>query len=183
MPLYESMVIATRHATPAQLVKTFRKCRGILEATDKGIVRNIENLGIRPLAYRMRAHMRYNYNGRYIRFRYQASPKGAEELAKYLKIDEQIVRAVTFKQDDIAPKMPKKIVKRLRDPGFNALQGALLRKDTEVDYWAARTLLTKGLVTKEEILSLGRHYDHVPSPEPDGGKLPLPAESLKSLKK
>src|SRR5579883_2097711 len=106
MPLYDIMCIASTTASNAHLVNVLRKSAQTL-VSNGGAVRGIEHIGIRPLAYRMKASGKFNEMGRYMRFRVQASPTALAAFEKRLRLDEEIVRLLTLKQDAIAPK-PKR---------------------------------------------------------------------------
>ena len=63
MPLYEIMCITTTSATPQQLVHMLQRLAVVVQK-GKGVFRRVEHLGVRPLAHRMKAHMKYNEAGR-----------------------------------------------------------------------------------------------------------------------
>lgn len=65
--------------------------------------------GIRPLAYRMRSHMKWNTIGRYMRFFLQVSPNTLKEVEHRLKVDEEVVRHMTLKREMAPARPPKKL--------------------------------------------------------------------------
>jgi ribosomal protein S6 len=69
----------------------------------KGVFRRVENLGTRPLAYRMKAHMKYNTVGRFVRLFIQASPLLCRDVETRLRVDDNIVRTMTIKHQQVAP--------------------------------------------------------------------------------
>lgn len=113
MPHYEIMCIATATAPSSHLVQLFKKAGTVLQQRH-GVFRSIEHFGLRPLAYRMRAHAKYNEVGRYIRLRVQANPSALKEFEHRLKVDEQVVRFMTFKHE-LAPKPKDKAKDKERE--------------------------------------------------------------------
>eukprot|EP00457_Paulinella_chromatophora_P017955 gb/GEZN01019130.1/.p1 GENE.gb/GEZN01019130.1/~~gb/GEZN01019130.1/.p1 ORF type:complete len:208 (-),score=36.57 gb/GEZN01019130.1/:72-695(-) len=193
MPLYEILCIASIRAPNAHLVKLLRKCHATIEEGG-GKFRRIEHLGIRPLASRMRAHGLNNEYGRWMRLRIQVNPYTLAEVTHLLKVDEEMVRWLTLKKKHFAPKgLPEpmadravkhRIAKAIDRVPFDEKEGDLLRRRTTMDYWAARTLLKAGLMTPEEILSLGRWYaespaDPLPSNQSSSTNTPPPPSSTK----
>ncbi len=117
-----------------------------------GLVWFCLGLGVRPLAYRMRAHMKWNTMGRYIRFFLQISPHTLKEIEHRLKIDEEVVRYMPLKRD-IAPDRKEKPLKWRNDNIFPAAEMAFHQKYSHLDYFAARELLRRGTLTPEQVLA------------------------------
>jgi len=164
MPLYELMCITTMEASASHVSGLLKKCGTRLQETG-GIIRGVEHLGLRPLAYRMRAPMTKKYHeiGRYLKLDVQASPAGIDEFTKRLRIDDEMIRFLCLKQKNIAPKQERVRPAWKRDTGLDPALGDYLRRTSDLDFYAARTLLQRGKITEEEIRSLGKRY--IPTPE------------------
>eukprot|EP00128_Syssomonas_multiformis_P004939 Colp12_sorted_trinity150504_noHs@10145 len=65
-----------------------------------GIVRKAEHLGARDLPYRMRAHLQYFYQGRYLLMEFDASPENATTLCTLLKRNQTVIRHTLLKKSD-----------------------------------------------------------------------------------
>jgi ribosomal protein S6 len=161
MPHYEFMTIASMAASANHLTSLFRSLTRTIQSQG-GVLRRIENLGLRPLAYRIRAHRKYNIIGRFIRFSVQANPVLMREIERALKNDEEIVRSLVVKRPLVPPNElfhPTEF-----DPksdGKHAEDRASIKEREEsralVDYYAAKTLLSAGLLSKEDLSRLPRH--------------------------
>ncbi len=150
MPFYEVMTIASARSTAANLVTLMRRVS--TEVVKRGgVVRGVDHLGVRPLAYRMKAHQAYHELGRYIRLRVEASPEALRELEHRLRVDEQVVRWLTIKRST-APKDPPPVAGRKGtlthlDPAVKAF----LRKYSPVDAIVAARLRERGQLSDEEV--------------------------------
>lgn len=107
----------------------------------------------------MKAHQKYNYVGRYIRIRVQASPQTLLDVNHRLKVDEEVVRHRAFKVKDFAPLPPKKQKLGPQVEIFSPHEGSSTPVGSELDYFAARTLMQKGLLTRENISQLSKWKD------------------------
>lgn len=79
MPLYETLLFVRSKVTPASLVGTLKKCVGTL-AMEGGVVRSVENLGKRALAYPMRKAKKKCKFAHLIRIRSYNAPRKLLEL-------------------------------------------------------------------------------------------------------
>jgi ribosomal protein S6 len=111
MPLYEIFCIANASSTPAALTKLLQNTVKTVNRTG-GVLRRVDNLGIRVLAARTKAHNAQHDYGRYLRLAVQISPPGLREVEHRLRVDEGVLRTTTFKSkmapkhDPLAPKAP-----------------------------------------------------------------------------
>jgi hypothetical protein len=80
-----------------------------------------------------------------------------KEVEHRLRVDEEVIRWMTLKQALIPSKQSKP--EFLQEPPFSEAEYDLLKKTTNIDYYAARTLLMTGKITKEELETLGRRSD------------------------
>jgi ribosomal protein S6 len=97
MPHYSIMCITTRSAPASHLVSLFSRIASTLSSSSALLTR-VDNLGVRPLAHRMKAHQKYNFHGRYVRMECIASPAVLAEVERKLKVDEEVVRFMTLKE-------------------------------------------------------------------------------------
>lgn len=160
-----------------------KKC-GLRLWEQGGLIRRVDHLGLRPLAYKMRtpATKKWHQMGRYVRLFVQASPPAIEDFQQRLKLDEEMVRHMCLKlSDTVAPIEERVRPPWKRNPGFDPALGEYIRRNSDLDFYAARTLLQKGKITEEEIQALGRHYvpDIPPAPvspaSPQSQSPPQPA--------
>jgi ribosomal protein S6 len=163
------MCVATTAASSQHLVGLMKKAGGAL-AKRGGVFRGIEHLGVRPLAHRMKAHSKYNELGRYVRMRLQASPAGLEAFQHRLRIDEEVIRFITLKQQLMAPKAPES--NPLSTRGLFNKHGQTNTKHTDLDFFVARELLRAGRLTPEQVDSLPRHYKDPRVASPHSQRMP-----------
>ena len=110
MPLYHTL-LTTKPAFPpsglTRLVKDISKI--VLEGG--GVVRSIENHGVRPLPYRFKSkHMdsqglRYHNSGRFISMHFDASPTKLPAIDKIVKLEEGVLRTTTMRGEDWSEKI------------------------------------------------------------------------------
>jgi small subunit ribosomal protein S6 len=183
MPHYELMCVASPAATAGQLTNLFKILSSVINRGG-GVFRRLENLGTRPLAYRMHKNQKYCNSGRYIRVNIQANPNLLRDVQKRLLIDDQILRFLTMRQE-LAPSThnksdrKNKLLQQNQESNSTSqavnidniqlpanakqpaplTQGSIaaLQSSSALDYYAARTLLTAGRISREEIMRLPRH--------------------------
>jgi len=130
-------------------------------------------MGVRPLAYRMKAHKNYNELGRFVRLRVQVNPKVLKDLERQLKIADTIIR-FTSVRIPLAPQYPHpgvvnprnyKLLMAERNYPFRKPDAFndLLRRTSTLDYYGARTLLKAGLVSRRQIAKLTRWKEESPT--------------------
>jgi small subunit ribosomal protein S6 len=96
MPLYENVFIARQDISGAQvdaLADTFTQ----LVADNGGEVKKREYWGLRNLAYRMRK----NRKGHYVLLNLSAPPAAVAELERTMRINEDIIRYLTIRVDEL----------------------------------------------------------------------------------
>jgi small subunit ribosomal protein S6 len=96
MPLYENVFIARQDISGAQvdaLADTFVQ----LVADNGGEVKKREYWGLRNLAYRMRK----NRKGHYVLMNIAAPPAAVAELERTMRINEDVIRYLTIRVDDL----------------------------------------------------------------------------------
>jgi small subunit ribosomal protein S6 len=59
---------------------------------NKGVVRQFENLGSKPLPYRMKRHQEIFDNGSYFTMKFDSNPQSMQNLDKALKLNESVIR-------------------------------------------------------------------------------------------
>lgn len=158
MPHYEIMTVASVNATSAGLINLLKKANAELVKSG-GILRGVDHLGVRPLAYRMKAHGKYNEYGRYIRLRIQASPAALKQFEHRLRVDEQIIRWLTLRQKWVAPPVPTDDPLSASGKGrlFDS-RGRTLPQHSDLDYYVARALLRAGKLTREQVAAMRKRY-------------------------
>jgi len=107
MPLYEVLCVANPKAPVTNITRLFQRCSAIVLRSG-GVVRGVEHLGIRHLAFPMRKHQQRIQVGRYLRLHMQANPLTKAEVEKTIDGNEHVVLFKTFKKE-LAPKQPAKI--------------------------------------------------------------------------
>jgi ribosomal protein S6 len=92
MPLYESLVILGSGQSKKEMVKLLRKVAfPIVE--DMGVIRSIDNVGIKPLAVAMTAANGLSYRyGHFIRLRYDCNPLKKTRFEKELTEEPNVLR-------------------------------------------------------------------------------------------
>ncbi len=63
MPLYEFMCVASAASSAEVLAKLLQRTNEVVKQGG-GVLRRVENLGLRPLADRIKAHRKYHNVGR-----------------------------------------------------------------------------------------------------------------------
>lgn len=96
MPLYENVFIARQDISTAQveaLTDTFAN----LVAEQGGKVEKREYWGLRNLAYRIKK----NRKGHYVLFNLDAPPAAVSELERNMRINEDVLRYLTVRVDEL----------------------------------------------------------------------------------
>ncbi len=115
MPLYECVLIARNDVTQQQVEAIVDQVASQLE-TEGGAVRKREYWGLRSLAYRIKK----NRKGHYMLLGLDAKPPFITEMERQLRINEDILRFLTLRVDEIE-EGPSAILSRKsddRDRGF-----------------------------------------------------------------
>ena len=93
MPCYRLLCLARPETTPEYLAKMFKDVARLVYR-EKGVVREVSNLGIRPLAYRMKNRRQYFEDARWLQAVYDVSPAALGEVEKMLKQEEAVIKCV-----------------------------------------------------------------------------------------
>jgi small subunit ribosomal protein S6 len=96
MAFYESVFIARQDVTPQQVEQMAEQFAGII-TTQGGKVVKTENWGLRNLAYKIQK----NRKGHYIMMNLDAPPAAVHELERNLRLNEDILRFMTVKVDEL----------------------------------------------------------------------------------
>ena len=97
MPLYETVVIARSEITQAQADAVADAVTAQLE-TDGAAVKKREYWGLRNLAYRIKK----NRKGHYILLGLDASPAAITEMERQLSLNEDVLRFMTVRIEEIS---------------------------------------------------------------------------------
>jgi hypothetical protein len=115
----------------------------------------VEHLGTRPLAYRMKAHKRFFLRGRYVRVRYDSSPRVMAAVRKSLKTNEDVVRFLVVRRA-AAPTRPGKAPKKeavlpSERSRYDTAALEYLRQNRFYDWQVLQLLIRNGKLSEEEI--------------------------------
>mmetsp|Transcript_51427 Transcript_51427/g.134300 ORF Transcript_51427/g.134300 Transcript_51427/m.134300 type:complete len:149 (+) Transcript_51427:195-641(+) len=97
MPLYQITAIVRASSSIGDVKGLLTKVNKIVLGSS-GVVANVSNWGVQPLAYRMKAHQEYHREGRYLQLKYVVSPTALKEVERTLKLDERVLRFLTIKE-------------------------------------------------------------------------------------
>lgn len=119
MSFYEHVFIARQDLAPVQVEELTDKYAGVIESMG-GKVTKREDWGLRNLAYRIKK----NRKGYYVLMNIDASAEAVKEMERLIRIDEDIIRHLTVKVDQLeegpsvmlAPKSSRKSEDSLLDP-------------------------------------------------------------------
>ncbi len=103
MPLYECVLIARNDVTQQQVDTLVDALTTEIEA-EGGLLRKREYWGLRSLAYRIKK----NRKGHYVLLGLDAPPAAITEMERQLRLNEDVLRFLTVKVDEIeeAPSAP-----------------------------------------------------------------------------
>ena len=117
MPLYECVLIARNDVTQQQVEAIADGIRGQLEA-EGGEEKKREYWGLRSLAYRIKK----NRKGHYMLLGLDAKPTFVTEMERQLGLNEDILRYMTLRVDEIE-ESPSAILSRKSDDRERAFRG------------------------------------------------------------
>jgi len=98
MPLYESTFIA-RHDMSTQQVEGLAEAFSTIITDNGGNVPKTESWGLKTLAYRVKK----NRKGHFIFFNIDATPAALQEYERNLRLNEDILRYLTVRVDELDP--------------------------------------------------------------------------------
>ena len=105
MALYESVIIGRQDLTPGQFETLLEKFIAVIQSF-KGEIKKRENWGIRNLAYKINK----NRKGHYMLLNIDGPPEAIQEYERLMRLDEDIIRFLTFKIKSIDEKPSPLIV-------------------------------------------------------------------------
>ncbi len=96
MPLYESTFIARQDLSPQDVTKLTELFSGIVTEQGGNVVKT-EYWGLRNLAYKVKK----NKKGHYVMFGIDAPFEAVKEMERNIKINEDVIRNLTVKVEEI----------------------------------------------------------------------------------
>ena len=118
MPLYECVFIARNDVTQQQ-VETVADTIGTDLETDGGSVQKREYWGLRSLAYRVKK----NRKGHYMLLGLDAKPAFITEMERRLRLNEDVLRFMTLRVEEINAEEPSAILSRKSDDRERSFRG------------------------------------------------------------
>jgi ribosomal protein S6 len=118
MPPYQQLIVTMPKVAKESLVRLFKSHSEIV-MKGGGVVRGIENHGVRPLPSRARRKFtsttgeRYFWDARFTTTTFDVSPDVLVDINRFLRDDEAVLRYFTIKQDD---KMHRVASKNYKNP-------------------------------------------------------------------
>lgn len=109
MPLYESVLIARNDISQAQVETLVEQIETLL-TQDGGSIEKREFWGLRSLAYRIKK----NRKGHYVLLGLNARPEQIRELERQLSLNEDVLRLLTLRVEEISQE-PSPILSRKGD--------------------------------------------------------------------
>ncbi len=113
MPLYECVVIGRSEITQQQVDTLTDNIVAQIEA-DGAIVRKREYWGLRSLAYRIKK----NRKGHYVLLGIEIEPKVLTEMERQLRLNEDVLRFMTIRVDEIDEALYAVLARKSDDRGF-----------------------------------------------------------------
>ena len=92
MALYESVIIGRQDLTPGQFDTLLEQFISVIKSF-KGEIKKREDWGVRNLAYKINK----NRKGHYTLLNIDGPPEAIREYERLMKLDEDIIRFLTFK--------------------------------------------------------------------------------------
>ena len=99
MALYESVIIGRQDLTPGQFETLLDRFIEVIQSF-KGEIKKRENWGVRNLAYKINK----NRKGHYMLLNIDGPPEAIQEYERLMRLDEDIIRFLTFKIKSIDEK-------------------------------------------------------------------------------
>jgi ribosomal protein S6 len=96
MPCYRVLCLARPDTTPSKLADIFRSLAKVVYR-EKGQFRTIENLGVRPLHWPIRAFGHKYDDARWVQFWCDVSPAGLTQLRGLIRQEESILMATPLR--------------------------------------------------------------------------------------
>ena len=110
MPLYEHIFMARQDVTPQQVEAMVDQNKGIIEQNG-GKVEKTEMWGVKSLAYRIKK----NRKAHFTMFNLDAPAQAVAEMERQMRINEDILRFMTIKVEELETEPSVMMQKRDRD--------------------------------------------------------------------
>ncbi len=110
MALYEHIFLARQDATPQQVEAMVATYKGVIESNG-GKVEKVETWGLKSLAYRIKK----NRKAHFTLFNVDASPAAVAEMERQMRINEDILRFLTIRVEELETELSAMMQKRDRD--------------------------------------------------------------------
>lgn len=110
MPLYEHIFMARQDVTPQQVDAMVEQYKGVIE-TNGGKVEKTENWGLKSLAYRIKK----NRKAHFTLFNLEAPAAAVAEMERQMRINEDILRFMTVRVEELETEPSVMMQKRDRD--------------------------------------------------------------------
>ena len=110
MPLYEHIFMARQDVTPQQVETMVDQYKGVIEQNG-GSVDKTEMWGVKSLAYRIRK----NRKAHFTMFNVNAPAPAVAEMERQMRINEDILRFMTIKVEELETEPSVMMQKRDRD--------------------------------------------------------------------
>ena len=110
MPLYEHVFLARQDVTSQQVEAMVDQFKGVIEAGG-GTVEKTEMWGVKSLAYRLKK----NRKAHFTMLGLNAPPAAIAEMERQMRINEDVLRFLTLKVDEIEEAPSTMMQKRDRD--------------------------------------------------------------------
>ena len=99
MPIYETVFIARQDLSQAQVKDITQGCEKVI-GDFKGKILKTENWGLRSLAYKINK----NRKGHYVLIESDVEPAGLLELERTLRLNEDVLRYMSLKEEQASEK-------------------------------------------------------------------------------
>ena len=113
MPFYETVLIARQDLSDAQVKAITDSCEKIIK-DGKGKVVKTENWGLRTLAYKINK----NKKGHYVLIESDSPAPAVIEMERTLRLNEEVVRYMTIRLDELS-KGPSKPIDKTSSDDFD----------------------------------------------------------------
>ena len=110
MPLYEHIFLARQDVTPQQVEAMVDQYKGVIEQNG-GNVEKTEMWGVKSLAYRIKK----NRKAHFTMFNLNAPAPAVAEMERQMRINEDILRFMTIRVDELETEPSVMMQKRDRD--------------------------------------------------------------------
>ena len=132
MPLYEHIFMARQDVTPQQVEAMVDQYKGVIEQNG-GAIDKTEMWGVKSLAYRIKK----NRKAHFTMFNLNAPAPAVAEMERQMRINEDILRFMTIRVEELETEPSVMMQKRDRDERKDRERGR--RRDDEGGYGAPET--------------------------------------------